>query len=701
MDNPQHYQPLSHALNPPPPSSVRTHYTPVGHHAGYVQHPPQQMHPHAHEDEEEEEEEEEEDDEDMVEDHLNQHDSDMHGSGQSSPKAPSSGNQQVSAGTTSQTPVSPEKRRPGRPRGSKNRKPRASAKHETQFYAGQQTASAGLPAPPSNPNLMPHNQQYYEFQWRMLNLCAEFYGAAEELVKATTPLVIAQSYQLGPGIKVDPLTMLAEAKRVCDTLLANPSQLFSNPPASVYPVLPTPVYQPLSQAPVPAVPTHPIPVPLPPPAPAATSSASSAGPSPPSSVPPPAIITGAQSFVVPLGQPPYPGYPVYSTAPQYPTTPYYHQYGYGTPYYAQHPPPGVMPMGTSIQPQPVASTSTTPAASSSTTTPTSTATSAASTVTMTTKPTTATITTTPATGGTMIGNSGQWSEEESDRLRKLSEDSKRRVSSGEADWDWIVSEWGPTRTRHQILLQANKLNLKESTTRGTKRRRGDDGGHTSSTPVMSSLQPSTSTASSVGPPTSATPSATPTVPNSTTTTAHATPVPMSMQIASPAQSTSHSTSTPGASPALQNLPRPSSSKGMVVTPASTTTPKLPWPMPTVAAVNTASGLPAAPTSSSPATLHAHPHSSQIAAAAAHDARASYYRPRPSIPSTPSLDSTKTHQQQQLQQPHLQQQQQQQQQHQAHYGHHTPTQHHMTHNPHQYMYTPNGQMASYRPKENGK
>ena len=26
------------------------------------------------------------------------------------------------------------------------------------------------------------NQQYYEFQWRVLNLCAEFYGAAEELV---------------------------------------------------------------------------------------------------------------------------------------------------------------------------------------------------------------------------------------------------------------------------------------------------------------------------------------------------------------------------------------------------------------------------------------------------------------------------------------------------------------------------------------
>lgn len=36
------------------------------------------------------------------------------------------------------------------------------------------------PAAPANVNAQ--NQQYYEFQWRVLNLCAEFYGAAEELV---------------------------------------------------------------------------------------------------------------------------------------------------------------------------------------------------------------------------------------------------------------------------------------------------------------------------------------------------------------------------------------------------------------------------------------------------------------------------------------------------------------------------------------
>jgi len=36
--------------------------------------------------------------------------------------------------------------------------------------------------PPQLPEVTPHNQMYYEFQWRVLNLCSEFYGAAEELI---------------------------------------------------------------------------------------------------------------------------------------------------------------------------------------------------------------------------------------------------------------------------------------------------------------------------------------------------------------------------------------------------------------------------------------------------------------------------------------------------------------------------------------
>jgi hypothetical protein len=81
--------------------------------------------------------------------------------------------------------------------------------------------------------------QYYEFQCRVLTLCAEFCGAAEELVvrspnfmqsflsclfstreqKETPPSVVAQCYQLGPGY-VDQLSMLGDAKRNCHFLVS-------------------------------------------------------------------------------------------------------------------------------------------------------------------------------------------------------------------------------------------------------------------------------------------------------------------------------------------------------------------------------------------------------------------------------------------------------------------------------------------------
>jgi len=81
MDNPQHYQPLSHALQPvPTSSSIRPHYSTTGH---YGQQKPLSADHHL---EEEEEEEEDDDDEGMVEEQLNQADADMHGSGPPSPK---------------------------------------------------------------------------------------------------------------------------------------------------------------------------------------------------------------------------------------------------------------------------------------------------------------------------------------------------------------------------------------------------------------------------------------------------------------------------------------------------------------------------------------------------------------------------------------------------------------------------------------
>lgn len=115
------------------------------------------------------------------------------------------------------------------------------------------------------------------------------------------------------------------------------------------------------------------------------------------------------SFVVPLNQPPYPQYPVYGTVPhsQYPTAPYY-QYPTTYPYY---PPP--QPVGA-----PNASTNISTGASS----------------------------TTPTTASTV--NGAPWSEEELDRLRKLAEESKSHSNqAGKADWDWVVAEWGSSRSK--------------------------------------------------------------------------------------------------------------------------------------------------------------------------------------------------------------------------------------------------------------
>ncbi len=53
--------------------------------------------------------------------------------------------------------------------------------------------------------------------------------------------------------------------------------------------------------------------------------------------------------------------------------------------------------------------------------------------------------TTPAAAG----NQGAWSDEETDKLRKLADDSRGQSNpdSREIDWDWVCNNWGPGRTR--------------------------------------------------------------------------------------------------------------------------------------------------------------------------------------------------------------------------------------------------------------
>jgi hypothetical protein len=116
--------------------------------------------------------------------------------------------------------------------------------------------------------------------------------------------------------------------------------------------------------------------------------------------------------------------------------------------------------------------------------------------------------------------------------------------------------------RHQILIKATSLGLKESSSRGIKRRRDTDSGPTTTGAETCN--------SNSAPPTSA-----PTILPATS--------------ASPA--VSHTTSTPVASPIIHQQRIPSSSNTQSTTPAPpappTTAVNLPWPMPTVA-VNTPS-----------------------------------------------------------------------------------------------------------------
>ncbi|KAJ7841369.1 hypothetical protein B0H14DRAFT_2783114 [Mycena olivaceomarginata] len=544
MDNPQHYQPLSYALHPPSSST-----TPKPS-ASALPHNPQR--------------EEEDEEENLVADHLNSHDH----TGDSPankpvgpPHAPAQEHQFL------QEP-DPGKRRPGRPRGSKNRKVAsplglAPAKLDVVIHpTGTGTA------PPELPNVNSQNQQYYEFQWRMLNLCAEFYGAAEELVKGTDSLVIAQCYQMGAS-KVDPLIMLNDAKRICDTLLASPTQLILSPPPPLYPVVPT-FYHPqpvpnTSAAPKASTSTpKPAPAPAPaavPTAPAAPAPASAPAPAPPPNpAPPPStVITNPGSFVVSLGTQPY-SYAGYSPTAPYPG-PYYASYGYTPGYYA---PPQPQP-----QPQPPAKTQPVPPQAST--------------------------------------SSPRRSIGEVERLKKLAEDSKSTSASKEIEWDWVAGQWGPGRTRHQILLKATNLGLKESSSagRGNKRRREDDVG----TPPMGPAQP----------PNPASANANSKITSTSTSTASNT--------GSPAMS--HTTSTPLASPAMSHVQRPpSANRHPAPAKATPTGPAggLPWPMPTVAAANV---------------------SPVLTPSVQGDQRTSYYRPRPAPTDTTSGPTaaarTNTHQ----------------------------------------------------------
>lgn len=210
MDNPQHYQPLSHALHHPSyPSVYQSH-----HH-----------HPLPHNRDHDEEEDEDDDDEGAVQQQLGGRFHDHDHSLPASPHQPnpmyvftsspisliltSYTNQPInrsSAGqqATASDSTEPPKRRPGRPRGSKNRKTRQNATTVKQQQQQDPSTSSQF----SEVNAQ--NQHYYEFQWRVLNLCAEFYGAAEELVVSPSSsysyIIIADVTTIDSHIESDSTT---------------------------------------------------------------------------------------------------------------------------------------------------------------------------------------------------------------------------------------------------------------------------------------------------------------------------------------------------------------------------------------------------------------------------------------------------------------------------------------------------------------
>ncbi|KAL1687500.1 hypothetical protein GGG16DRAFT_127915 [Schizophyllum commune] len=500
-----HYQEISHALNPVGATSAG--YPPNMYH--------RQMSPIRRDEEEEE-------DESMVEDHLQHKEIEHHASGPSSPPpATTAAPHQTYAPPEATQPEVPVKRRPGRPRGSKTKK-------KTQPAEGSASAPAPTPAPAPAPlpEVNAQNQQYYEFQWRVLNLCAEFYGAAEELLKATPPLVLAQCYQMPPANPVDPMNMVREAKRICDSLLQNPQRLLTQPPPPMYPTLP--MFYSQQSTGTPSV----------------------------SAAPPAAVINNPQSFVVPMGSQP-------ATYPQY-TAPPSGSYTY--PYSI---PPFYPPTATPSAPVPPAPPSHSAA----------------------------------STGA----NQGGWSEEEVQKLKRLHEESKAQQFTEDQTWDWVIQQYGPTRTRHQILIKATSLGLKESSGKGPKRqRRNSDGeyqpaGHSETTAPPASAGPSNTMRS---PTNQSTPSDSPAV-------QHQPPPTTQLQQAPPSQSQQQGPQRPLQPPPTSTPVSATSSRGM------------PWPMPTVASTTTS------PIISTAATPD--PQRTSISSS-------SYYRPRPPQSESPNTSA---------------------------------------------------------------
>ncbi|KAG8965620.1 hypothetical protein FRC00_010173 [Tulasnella sp. 408] len=305
-------------------------------------------------------------------------------------------------------------------------------------HHGSSSSSAPQPPPPQQPRVI---KDFYDFQWQVMGLCSTFYESAGELVRSADPEVLAQSLSVGSGL--DPFAVLQNAKDLCELLIANSQTLARGPvpppvPSSMFPSHPlsipssstfprpepvnSPQRHPSNYYPTPISPnpasfnpysiqsssfTRASTTAPPPPPPAATSQPPQMQPRPSTS----SSLSGAITNPLvnpPQPQPSNPAYPHSAVATSQPTT--------------------QLPQPSAIVP-PVPSRS------------------------------------------NVQSTHGAWSDEETERLKTLAEQSKSRTSNGDIDWDWTVDQFGETRTRHQILIKATNLGLKPTSTHPSRLRK--------------------------------------------------------------------------------------------------------------------------------------------------------------------------------------------------------------------------------------
>ncbi|KAG8908122.1 hypothetical protein FRB99_000150 [Tulasnella sp. 403] len=324
------------------------------------------------------------------------------------------------------------------------------------------SSSVGVGAPSTGAATSPTStttiKDFYDFQWRVISLCSVFYESAGDLVRATDPAVLAQSFQLGS--RADPMTLLHHAKEFCDFFLANPERLARGPlpppiPTSLFPTSSAPPSQPV---PTPPITTYPVPSrPDIHPGP----SSSSFGQRRPSQqfYPTPISPTASSSnpYLASIYNRPPVSAPTSTTpathSPQQPQQPKQtaSSLSGAVPITPSHPP--VLPPHISITNNPYL-----PANTLAQTHPIP-------------PPTYVAPVSASAAKSIPQSTHGAWSDEETERLKTLAEQSRSRTHNGDIDWDWTVDMFGETRTRHQILIKATNLGLKQTSTHPSRLRK--------------------------------------------------------------------------------------------------------------------------------------------------------------------------------------------------------------------------------------